>query len=150
MRLVALALGLAGASCADASSLFTGRWAAQTLVTSTWAFPTGLPELAIGHFGNEVAGVAWFLDENGLASGPESCRCSFVDGQTVKPAQGRLVVNTTFCDGAVWQWRLELDDSGDAPVLRGQVLATDGSGDSVDVELERIDTFIPEERKECP
>lgn len=138
------------AGCADASDLFTGRWAATSLVTSTWGFPTGLPELAIGHFGNEVAGVAWFLDDNGIPNGPAPCRCSFIDGQTVKPGDGRLIINTTFCDGAIWQWRLQLDDTSDGPVLRGQVLATDGSGDTVDIELERIDTFIPEQRKECP
>lgn len=141
------ALALSAPACADADRMFTGRWVAHAPLDSAWL--VGRPELAIGHFGPEVTGVAWFLDDDGIAS--RICPCTFLDPLTVDLDGRSFAATTTFCDGEVWIWRLTLDADADPQILEGSVeVAGDPTRAIAGVQLDLVDTFIPDEKKQCP
>ncbi|TNF29949.1 MAG: hypothetical protein EP329_14565 [Deltaproteobacteria bacterium] len=133
------------AGCTDADRALTGRWGATEPVESSWL--VGRPELAIGHYGSELTGVAWFLDGDGIAS--PVCPCAYVDQLSLDLGAEEFAASTDFCTGDKWIWRLALDDTHDPPHLVGTVEVKDAPSTLLDIELERIDTFIPDERKLC-
>ena len=146
MLLVCGSLG-AGA-CADASRMFTGVWRAETALESMWI--SGKPELAIGHFGPELTGVAHFRDADGLPD--PTCLCAFIDQQDVDLDQRRFVATTTMCDepSTLLIWQLTLDDDGPDPRLVGDVRrAGDETSTPIAVSFELDDEFVPDDRREC-
>lgn len=146
VSVVLIALISSAAACSDLDRAFTGRWLALEPLDSDWL--VGRPELAIGHFGPEVTGVAWFLDDDGIEN--PICPCEFIDHRAVDLGTESFVVSTTFCDGSLWLWRLALvDGDGDEPVLEGTVEVSGDPTRVLDVRLERLSTFIPNERKRC-
>lgn len=146
VSVVLIALVSSAASCSDTNRAFTGRWVSAASLDSDWL--VGRPELAIGHFGPEVTGVAWFLDEDGIEN--PICPCEFIDHRAVDLDRETLVVSTTFCDGSLWLWRLALEEGdGDEPALVGTVEVSGDATRVLDVRLELLSTFIPNERKRC-
>jgi len=136
------------AACQDPSRMFTGRWEAMEVVTSDW-LPDGLPELAIGHFGPELTGVVWYLDENGLLGGGDGCPCSFIDHRSVNLTTRVFTATTTHCSGDVWIWRMERVDDEEELLLVGTVSDPSHTGREEVITLRLVDRFIPEERKRC-
>ncbi len=146
--LLALAFTVLLGGCADTSTMFGGRWISRSVLDSGWI--AGRPELAVGHYGPEVTGVAYFANAAGVVVGP--CPCAFIDHQSVDLDAGTFRATTALpCDDSVWLWELtlETDEAEDRPLLVGTVSKTDGSGDSVDLTLELLDRFIPEDRQAC-
>jgi len=137
---------LAHGACGDADRMFTGRWLASAPLESDWL--VGRPELVVGHFGPEVTGVAWFLDDDGIES--RICPCTFIDHRAVNLDAATFVASTTFCDGSVWIWRLALDSGADPERLEGTVEVAGDPDRILDVSLELVDTFLPNEKKQCP
>lgn|GEM_PF-1312909 len=148
LRLVAaLLLGAASLAtgCNDADRALTGRWLATEPVQTSWL--AGRPELTIGHYGPELTGVAWFLDVNGFPS--EICPCGFIDHLSLDLDAQRFAASTDFCNGDIWIWRLELDDTQTPEVLSGTVEVKDEPDKVLDITFELVDTFIPDEKKLC-
>ena len=138
-------LGLA-AGCTNADRALTGRWASTMSLSSDWL--VGRPELAIGHYGTELTGVAWFLDADGIV--PRVCPCSFIDNRAVDVAHETFNAQTTFCDNSTWIWRLTLDDTVTPPELAGTVEVAGDASRVLDISFALVDTFIPDEEKLCP
>ena len=94
--LAALALGAAG-GCEDPNEMFTGRWASVLPESSAGTDPfDGAPLLAIGHYGREVAGVAYFHQVQGGSSLEPGCRCAFIDHRGVDLDRSRLEFSSRF------------------------------------------------------
>lgn len=135
-----------GAGCQDPNRMFTGVWeAVAPLEDADWI--EGRPELAIGHFGTELTGVVRLLDDNGLPT--LDCRCAFIDHQRIELAPRRFIATSEACDGAVWIWDLTLDTEGEVPELEGTVTAANRPDMPLSYRARRVDTFIPDERREC-
>lgn len=135
------------AGCTDADRALTGRWVSEAPIASSWL--VGKTELTIGHFGPELTGVAWFDDDDGVAS--RVCPCAFIDQLTLDLDAKHFTASTDFCDGEKWLWDLTLDESVDPPVLVGRVEVKDAEGlqPIEDIRLVLSDTFIPDDRKLC-
>ena len=125
--------------------MFFGLWEAEVeLAEGGWI--EGRPELSIGHFGTELTGVVRFLDGNGLPT--LACRCVFIDHQRVDLDEARFVAVSEQCDESLWIWELTLADE-DPPRLFGSVTRADRTDDPVAVSFLLVDTFVPEERRQC-
>lgn len=143
--LVGGAIALSG--CNDADRALTGRWVSEEPIDSTWL--VGKTELTLGHFGPELTGVAWFDDDDGVAS--RVCPCAFVDLLSLHLGAKHFTASTDFCTGEKWLWDLTLDESVDPPVLAGRVEVKDNPGMQPieGIRLILVDTFIPDDRKMC-
>jgi len=144
--LVALLFGGAAPGCSDASRMFTGRWVARAPLEETWL--TGKPELAIGHFGPELTGVAYYFESLGAVPDP-LCPCAFIDHKEVDLDRAELTATTERCGvGPTLIWFLELDEDGDGnPFLTGTVGPDDTQRAHIDLDL--VDAFVPEDLRVC-
>lgn len=145
--LVAL-LGLMG--CEDPNSMFSGRWVSTTETGDDLL--EGVPELALGHFGLEVAGIVFYHMPGGaiLAS---DCPCSYVEHRWIDQDERRLEFSTTCGDEAsALLWRLEIVDDSDRDerLLVGKITPADGSAGSAEVELRFETSLLAPEDRQCP
>lgn len=125
--------------------MFFGMWEADLeLAEGGWI--EGRPELAIGHFGTELTGVVRYLDGNRLPT--LTCDCAFLEHQRVDLDGARFVAISEQCDETLWIWELTLEDE-DPPRLTGTVTRADQADEPVAVTFVLMDTFVPEERREC-
>lgn len=155
--LTALALALALASqapgCTDTSTIFSGRWESQDAPLD--GLLHGVPVLALGHYGREVAGVAYFMAS--AATGTlfdTACPCAFVEYNTLNVDRGTLVFETQ-CDASAplvrWSLTLTADAATGDPVLEGTVARSDGQEGPVEqVRLQRVREGLTDAERQCP
>jgi hypothetical protein len=142
-----LASGLTS-GCDDLNEMFTGLWRA-TAVEAEGLFE-GSPELAIGHFGREVAGVAYFKIVQGGSEYVASCPCAFINHEQLD-LDARTVRFATVCDdGLALDWRLTLSFEGSRRFLDGEVTRADGGPGRAVVRLERSEESVRDSEKQCP
>lgn len=125
--------------------MFFGMWEAEASAAPGGWF-SGRPELAVGHYGTELTGVVRFLDDNALPTLP--CRCAFLEHQRVDLAAASFVAISEQCDDTLWIWDLALTED-DPPRLVGTVTRASDTSDEVAVSFRLLDTFVPDERREC-
>ncbi|MEZ4265180.1 MAG: hypothetical protein R3F39_02290 [Myxococcota bacterium] len=136
------------AGCDELNQMFTGLWRA-TSVEADGLFE-GSPELAIGHFGREVAGVAYFKIVQGGSQYVAECPCAFINHEQLD-LDARTVRFSTTCDGSlVLDWRLKLTSEGARRFLEGEVTRADGGPGTAVVRLERAEESVRDEEKQCP
>lgn len=151
LALVAILLGAAAApGCDDPNEVFTGRW--ESRLPPHEGLVEGAPVLALGHFGREVAGVAYFKKlEPGGAAYDEDCPCAFVEHQGIDLDTPRVSFSTEcLASGVVLDWDLELVEDGEDRLLEGTVTSALGGDVAVAVSLEKTEDFVLAEDKECP
>jgi hypothetical protein len=135
-------------ACEDLNQMFTGLWRASA--ASPGGPVEGAPELAIGHFGREVAGVAYFKIVAGGSEFVSACPCAFIEHQQLDLGR-RTVRFATQCDGGPrLDWRLELSIEGARRFLDGEVTRADGGPGSAQFRLERAEEFVRDAEKQCP
>ncbi len=136
--------------CVDPNEMFSGRWESRLEPYS--GLLEGAPVLALGHFGLEVAGVAYFKQQQpDGALYVEACPCSFIEHQDVDLEDARLAFSTS-CGGPAQtlDWDLERVEEGSEVVLQGALRAATGGGEAIGVELVLADEFLSEAERECP
>ncbi|MCB9727582.1 MAG: hypothetical protein H6744_02680 [Deltaproteobacteria bacterium] len=134
-------------SCDQVNSMFAGLWR-STLPAASGPF-AGAPELAIGHYGREIAGVAYFKIVQGGSEYVAECPCAFIENKRVD-LDARTVDFATKCDDLQLDWSLTLREEGTRRLLEGTVTRADGGPGSAEVQLERDDEFVRDEDKLCP
>lgn len=136
------------AGCDNLNEMFTGLWKA-TSVDAAGLFE-GSPELAIGHFGREVAGVAYFKIVQGGSEYVVSCPCAFINHEQLDLG-ARTVQFATVCDsGLGLDWRLTMSSEGSRRFLDGEVTRADGGPGRAVVRLERTEDSVRDAEKQCP
>ena len=145
--LVCLAVG-----CENPNQAFSGRWGpSESIDPADSSIDLGAgpvwPQLHLGHYGLEVAGVATFHPSE-LVTGPTAtCACSLVEHRHLN-LDTQALVFTTDCGGEMVDWALAITrDEDDQVFLQGTVERTDGTGPPQTLRLERslesVDPFDP-------
>lgn len=154
-----IALAAVVCACEDPNTIFHGKWVSQ-LAPYEAALEgelDGAPIVAMGHYGQEVAGIVYFhVDQRGPLL-EESCACAYIEHQTLDLDARKVVFSTECAEGAapdprVLIWTLALEGSGfdEDRALHGTVRLGDGAPGQVDVSLLRQSAFVLEEDKQCP
>lgn len=161
LRVLACALlctALALGGCDNPNTMFHGTWVSTVppYEDALQGQLEGAPVLAMGHFGQEVAGVLYFRVD---AAGPllaAECECAFVDHQSIDLDARSVVFSTTCYHGELSPpepliWTLALQGGGfDADrVLSGTVRRL-GDDKVEPVELLLQVDFVLDEDKTCP
>ena len=133
--------------CENPNEAFNGRWGPpETGDAAESSIDLGLgpmwPELHLGHYGLEVAGVVTFHTSNLVTGTVPECECSFVQHQHLNLDAGSLVF-TTHCGSATADWALAIIRNEDDQVfLEGTVERTDGTISIQEIRLERSLVFV--------
>ena len=146
--LAAAFVGLMG--CEDPNSMFSGRWASTSETKGDLL--EGVPELALGHFGLEVAGIVFYRIPGG-ALPVSDCPCSYVEHRWIDQDERRMEFSTSCGDVSTsLLWRLEIVDDADSDErhLVGKVTPADGSAGSADVKLLFETALLAPEDRQCP
>jgi hypothetical protein len=154
-------LGLVG--CEDPNKMFEGKWESTSQYDAFEGQLRGVPHLAIGHFGLEVTGVAFFYKALGGSAPETECPCVFIDQQEahrVDLANQELSFSTK-CDAIElsetasitldWHLRLISEDTleeVEERYLTGTVRRADG-GEAEMIKLIRTDVILEQADKEC-
>jgi hypothetical protein len=142
--------------CEDPNEMFHGLW--ESTATSSEAPYEGAPLIALGHYGLEVTGVAYFHQAIGQSKLVSDCPCAFVVHQGVDLDEKVVRFSTSFeampCegDGTDLDWELVLgtDPLTEDKVFEGSVTSSDGSLAAFDVKLRRISRYISPAHRLCP
>ena len=151
IRVAALLLVVV-AGCENPNEAFSGRWGpSEAIAPEAASIDLGSgpvwPQLHLGHYGLEVAGVATFHSSE-LATGMASaCQCAFVEHRHLN-LDAQTLVFTTQCDGQTVDWALAIArDDDDGVFLEGTVERTGGAEPPQEIRLERtldsVDPFSP-------
>lgn len=143
--------------CSNPNDDFTGRWVSTRVDVTGQPVPytgviEGVPVLAIGHYGPEVAGITYY----GVAGGSqlqELCPCAFVDHLRANTIDGALEFETqcsTASDAAYWKLTLRRDALDGETYLEGTVGRADGVGGSQQVSFRRESNEVVEADRQCP
>jgi len=148
-----LLLGVMASGCENPNEAFNGRWGPPRGGSEIEAASLDLgagavwPQLHLGHYGQEVAGVATFHTSNLVTTRSPDCSCAFVEHQHLDLDAQTLVVTTT-CEALSLDWDLAIrsQESGEI-FLEGTVTRADGQGEAQAIVLERlvdvVDPFDP-------
>lgn len=141
------------AGCEDPNSVFEGHWVSNVEYSGTYF--NGRPELALGHYGQEVAGVVYFKTGQVGTGHVAGCPCGFV-GRSSLDLDARRVVFNTVCEtpgdepAEPLDWILEIVDDDGVRVLDGTVQLT-STGEQVEqVTLQLTTTTVSDSLKRCP
>lgn len=130
--------------------MFSGVWRSEDTLDAGWL--EGQPELAIGHYGPELTGIVHYIDDAGLAV-DERCACAFIEQLDVD-LDGETFEATTEvpCGEGLLVWALTIDDDGADRRLVGTVRhrLDQVYSDPVAVSFVLDDTFVPDDKRECP
>ena len=138
--------------CENPNEAFNGRWGPpETGDTSGASIDLGSglvwPQLHLGHYGLEVAGVVTFHPSELVTGTAPECACSFVQHRHLN-LDAQTLVFTTQCGDDSADWALAITrNEAEQVFLEGTVERTDGSIPSQPVRLERslesVDPFDP-------
>ena len=150
IRAVALVVCLT-CGCENPNEAFSGRWGpSETGGSQDASIDLGSgpvwPQLHLGHYGLEVAGVVTFHASD-LVTGPaQECACSFVQHRHLN-LEAQTLVFTTRCGEDTADWALAITRNEDQIFLEGTVERTDASMPVQEIRLERslesVDAFDP-------
>jgi hypothetical protein len=146
VRVLALLVCLV-CGCENPNEAFNGRWGPPEIGDEEESsIDLGLgemwPQLHLGHYGLEVAGVVTFHTSNLVTGKVSECTCSFVQHHHLNLDAGSLVF-TTNCGSATADWALEITRNEDDQVfLEGEVVRTDDPLDIQEIRLERSVVFV--------
>jgi hypothetical protein len=147
-------LGSQGA-CENPNEVFSGEWGpvneTESGDESSLDLGAGLvwPQLHLGHYGQEVAGIVTFHNTP-LATAPAlECPCAFVEHHRLN-LDAQTLVFTTRCDDLALDWVLEITrDDLDRVFLKGTVHGGDGSSGPQNVRLERLADEVDPHDPDC-
>ena len=138
--------------CDNPNEAFNGRWGpSETGDSSESSIDLGSgpvwPQLHLGHYGLEVAGVVTFHPSELVTGTAPECACSLVQHRHLN-LDAQTLVFTTECGDDSADWALAITKNEDDQVfLEGTVERTDGSMALQEVRLERslesVDAFDP-------
>ena len=136
-------LGSQGA-CENPNEVFSGRWGPVnekgSVDESTLDLGAGTvwPQLHLGHYGQEVAGIVTFHNTSLVTDRALDCPCSFVEHRHLN-LDAQTLVFTTRCDEFALDWDLAItrDDLG-GTFLEGTVYGVDGTSELHTLRLERL------------
>lgn len=142
LQLIAVSFVLA--ACVNPNRMFTGRWVALDAVELPGF--SGTVELALGHFGPDLVGVARGYDAAGLPE--EGCPCAIVEARSVRIGDGSFQAVVQRCDGSTWLLSLVIDLDADPLILAGTV-TPGGAALGVPVTFEQLDASVDSGFREC-
>lgn len=138
--------------CENPNEAFNGRWGPSEsgeAAGSSVDLGSGAvwPQLHLGHYGQEVAGVATFHSTELVTGRTSPCACSFVQHRHLN-LDAQTLVFTTHCGTESADWALAITrEEADRVFLEGTVERTDASGSVQEIRLERtldsVDPFSP-------
>ena len=138
--------------CENPNEAFSGRWGpSETGDASESSIDLGSgsvwPQLHLGHYGLEVAGVVTFHPTELVTGMVPECACSLVQHRHLN-LDAQTLVFTTQCGDSSVDWALAIVSSGDDQVvLEGTVERIDASAPPQTIRLERslesVDPFDP-------
>lgn len=148
--LVGVALALFIAGCSNPNEVFSGVW--QPVEDGEYIVIDGVPTLALGHFGREVAGVVYFNVPGGSLF-RQPCACAFVDHLRYNADESTLEFESV-CDGqpVAVLWNLELTDdplTGET-VLQADVRQADGLSVTDTITFRKVEDVVSDAQRACP
>jgi hypothetical protein len=138
--------------CENPNEAFSGRWGPVVSPESFEGSAVDLdwgqvwPQLHLGHYGQEVAGIVTFHKTELATDRASECPCAFVEHSSLNLDSQTLVV-TTRCPEASFDWDLAITrDEGDGIFLKGWLTIHDidrnskhtGKSDKHTIRLERL------------
>jgi len=139
--------------CENPNEVFSGRWgppiSPESGTSSAIDLGEGLvwPQLHLGHYGQEVAGVVTFHTTELVTSTTSSCSCAFVEHRHLN-LDAQTLVFTTHCSSVGMDWDLAITRDVDGQAfLEGTVHRLDDPDTAQPLRLERlvdsVDPFDP-------
>lgn len=154
--LVMILMSASAVACDSPSSMFTGRWE-QTTRESVDPLG-GWPVVAMGHYGDEVAGVTYLYEEGSIISYLPSCPCVWIDHYRVDLSRAEVQFTTRCEESAAgmnqtlhWHLEFQVDDETGEELLVGTVAPEAGEVPTEpNLRLVRTQDGIVDKEKQCP
>ncbi len=147
----AIPLVLLAVACSNPNDLFSGLWEPVSY-NATSTIIDGVPTLALGQYGREVAGVVYFKVPGG-SQFRQPCACAYVDHLRYVGDDATLDFETR-CEGhsVATLWGLELLDSpATAEVtLIARFKRADAQSDLEEITFRRVQSFVDDAQTRCP
>ena len=117
---VAVLLAWFAMGCENPNEAFSGRWGpSESINAAESSIDLGAgdvwPQLHLGHYGLEVAGVVTFHPSDLVAGTSTDCACSFVQHRHLN-LDAQTLVFTTDCRGETADWALAITRNEDDQV----------------------------------
>jgi hypothetical protein len=147
-------LGSQGA-CENPNEVFSGRWGPVNETGSVDESTLDLgadpvwPQLHLGHYGQEVAGIVTFHNTSLVTDRALECNCAFVEHRHLN-LDAQTLVFTTGCDEFALDWDLDITrDDLDRVFLKGTVHGVDGNSGLQELRLERLADEVDPHNPSC-